>query len=51
MKRVVDEWVSGGVEHPRTDLSIFVFLKFISGVVPTINYDFTTDVDMLAGEK
>jgi ubiquitin-like-conjugating enzyme ATG3 len=44
MKKVVDDWVAQGKE-PRVDLAIFVFLKFISGVVPTINYDFTMDIE------
>ena len=45
MLKVISEWKASG--HPvRPDLSLFVFLKFISGVVPTINYDFTMDIDM-----
>jgi len=45
MLKVITEWKSNN--HPiRSDLSLFVFLKFISGVVPTINYDFTMDIDM-----
>ena len=45
MLKVINEWKTSG--HPvRPDLSLFVFLKFISGVVPTINYDFTMDIDM-----
>jgi ubiquitin-like-conjugating enzyme ATG3 len=45
MLKVISEWKAKG--HPvRPDLSLFVFLKFISGVVPTINYDFTMDIDM-----
>lgn len=44
MKKVVQDWVDQGIE-PRTDLALFVFLKFISGVVPTINYDFTMDIE------
>lgn len=45
MKRVVQDWVEQGIT-PRHDLAIFVFLKFISGVVPTINYDFTMDIEI-----
>ena len=30
----------------RHDLALFVFLKFISSIVPTIDYDFTMDIDM-----
>jgi ubiquitin-like-conjugating enzyme ATG3 len=44
MKKVVQDWVDQGIT-PRTDLAIFVFLKFISSVVPTINYDFTMDIE------
>lgn len=45
MLKVINEWKANN--HPvRSDLSLFVFLKFISGVVPTINYDFTMDIDM-----
>lgn len=45
MLKVINEWKANN--HPvRPDLCLFVFLKFISGVVPTINYDFTMDIDM-----
>lgn len=44
MKKVVQDWIEQGIE-PRHDLALFVFLKFISGVVPTINYDFTMDIE------
>jgi ubiquitin-like-conjugating enzyme ATG3 len=44
MKKVVQDWVDQGIE-PRHDLALFVFLKFISGIVPTINYDFTMDIE------
>mmetsp|Transcript_134538 Transcript_134538/g.335686 ORF Transcript_134538/g.335686 Transcript_134538/m.335686 type:complete len:324 (-) Transcript_134538:114-1085(-) len=45
MKKVVQDWVEQGIT-PRHDLAIFVFLKFISGIVPTINYDFTMDIEI-----
>jgi len=45
MKKVVQDWVEQGMA-PRHDLAIFVFLKFISGIVPTINYDFTMDIEI-----
>jgi ubiquitin-like-conjugating enzyme ATG3 len=45
MKKVIDDWVEQGLQ-PRHDLALFVFLKFISGVVPTINYDFTMDIEL-----
>ncbi|CAK0889167.1 unnamed protein product [Prorocentrum cordatum] len=45
MKKVIqDDWIEQGIT-PRHDLALFVFLKFISGVVPTINYDFTMDIE------
>lgn len=44
MKKVVADWIEQGIE-PRHDLALFVFLKFISSVVPTINYDFTMDIE------
>lgn len=44
MKKVVDDWVRQGIT-PRVDLAMFVFLKFISSVVPTVNYDFTMDIE------
>jgi len=47
MKKVVDGWVENGIEV-RSDLALFVFLKFISGVVPTINYDHTIDMELMS---
>lgn len=44
MKKVVQDWIEKGIT-PRHDLALFVFLKFISSVVPTINYDFTMDIE------
>eukprot|EP00929_Paragymnodinium_shiwhaense_P067527 TRINITY_DN33978_c0_g1_i1.p1 TRINITY_DN33978_c0_g1~~TRINITY_DN33978_c0_g1_i1.p1 ORF type:complete len:313 (-),score=66.09 TRINITY_DN33978_c0_g1_i1:188-1126(-) len=44
MLKVVKDWMEQGID-PRPDLALFVFLKFISGVVPTINYDFTMDIE------
>jgi len=44
MKKVVDDWIAEGLA-PRVDLAMFVFLKFISSIVPTINYDFTMDIE------
>eukprot|EP00922_Rhytidocystis_sp_ex-Travisia-forbesii_P063315 GHVS01094211.1.p1 GENE.GHVS01094211.1~~GHVS01094211.1.p1 ORF type:complete len:342 (+),score=56.65 GHVS01094211.1:103-1128(+) len=46
MRKVVSSWVEQGLE-PRHDLALFVLLKFISSVIPTIEYDFTMDVDMI----
>lgn len=44
MKKVIDDWIEQGLT-PRHDLALFVFLKFISSVVPTINYDFTMEIE------
>ena len=34
---------------PRTDQYLFIFLKFIQSVIPTIEYDFTMEVDAGSG--
>lgn len=31
-------------EGPSVEMYIFIFLKFVSSIIPTINYDFTMDV-------
>jgi len=41
MKRIIAQMRA----PPRPDQALFLFLKFIQSVVPTINYDFTLDVD------
>jgi|UPI000581B551 ubiquitin-like-conjugating enzyme ATG3 len=33
-----------GDEGPSVEMYIFIFLKFVSSIIPTINYDFTMDV-------
>eukprot|EP00920_Eleutheroschizon_duboscqi_P031471 GHVT01076003.1.p2 GENE.GHVT01076003.1~~GHVT01076003.1.p2 ORF type:complete len:188 (+),score=31.94 GHVT01076003.1:238-801(+) len=45
MKKVVATWQQKGMP-PRHDLCLFVLLKFISSVIPTIEYDCTMDIDM-----
>ncbi|CAD7940111.1 unnamed protein product [Amoebophrya sp. A25] len=45
MKKVIRDWMEQGLQ-PRHDLALFVFLKFISSVVPTIDYDFTMDIEL-----
>ena len=32
------------VEEPTVEMYLFIFLKFVSSIIPTINYDFTMDV-------
>jgi len=45
MKKIIDTIkLNGGT--PQVEQSLFVFLKFISSVVPTIEYDFTIDLEL-----
>jgi ubiquitin-like-conjugating enzyme ATG3 len=51
MKAIVRNLVKGsgdgdgdGDEGPSVESYIFIFLKFVSSMIPTINYDFTMDV-------
>ena len=45
MKKIIDTiTLNGGT--PQVHQSMFVFLKFISSVVPTIEYDFTMDLEL-----
>ena len=45
MKTIIDTVVANGGQ-PDVQQSMFVFLKFISSVVPTIQYDFTVDLEL-----
>jgi hypothetical protein len=45
MKRMVERLQGDGKYKVRVDLYLYLFLKFISSVVPTIDYDFTITVD------
>ena len=45
MKRIVDTLIENGIT-PRVNNALFIFLKFISTVCPTIEYDFTIDVEL-----
>ena len=45
MKRMIDQIQANGGE-PRVENSLFFFLKFISSVVPTIEHDFTIELEM-----
>lgn len=45
MKKIIDVLVSRGVE-PEVDKYLFIFLKFMASVIPTIEYDYTMDFDM-----
>ena len=52
MKRIVQNLIknstsSGQAEQddpPTVELYLFIFLKFVNSIIPTINYDFTMDV-------
>ena len=39
-----EEDKSGGSGGPSVEMYLFIFLKFVSSMIPTINYDFTMDV-------
>lgn len=45
MKKIIDTIQANG-GTPEVHQSVFIFLKFISSVVPTIEYDFTLDVEI-----
>jgi ubiquitin-like-conjugating enzyme ATG3 len=45
MKTIIDTTIANG-GTPEVIECIFVFLKFISSVVPTIQYDFTVDLEL-----
>ena len=45
MKKLIDTQMSNGVTA-QVHLSMFLFLKFIQSVVPTIEYDFTVDFEL-----
>ncbi|KAM7274060.1 hypothetical protein ACFE04_028724 [Oxalis oulophora] len=45
MKKIIDVLMSNGVE-PEVDKYLFLFLKFMASVIPTIEYDYTMDFDM-----
>ncbi|KAL3524144.1 hypothetical protein ACH5RR_016978 [Cinchona calisaya] len=45
MKKIIDVLLLRGVE-PEVDKYLFLFLKFIASVIPTIEYDYTLDFDL-----
>lgn len=45
MKKIIDVLLSRGVE-PEVDKYLFLFLKFVASVIPTIEYDYTMDFDL-----
>jgi len=44
MKKIIQRQVEAG-RTPRLDQYLFLFLKFISAVIPTIEYDYTIEMD------
>ncbi|KAF1884026.1 hypothetical protein Lal_00012986 [Lupinus albus] len=45
MKKIIDVLMSRGVE-PEVDKYLFLFLKFMASIIPTIEYDYTMDFDV-----
>ena len=46
MKAIVRNLIKNSAEDagPSVEMYLFIFLKFVSSMIPTINYDFTMDV-------
>lgn len=44
MRRII-ECLNDGGKEARTDQYMFIFLKFIQSVIPTIDYDYTMEVE------
>jgi len=44
MKKIIQRQIEGG-KAARVDQYLFIFLKFISAVIPTIEYDYTIEMD------
>jgi len=38
-------------QGPSVEMYLFIFLKFVSSIIPTINYDFTMDVTADTSKK
>ena len=46
MKRIVEHLVQAHPERPPAVTQyLFIFLKFIQSVIPTVDYDFTAEVE------
>lgn len=43
MKRIIDNITKGGKEA-RNDQYLFIFLKFVQSVIPTVDYDYTMEI-------
>ena len=44
MKRIVHNLMEMDGDEPTVEAYLFIFLKFVSSIIPTINYDFTMEV-------
>ena len=44
--KTINETIKANGGNPEVTQCLFVFLKFISSVVPTIQYDFTVDLEL-----
>lgn len=46
VKNLIKSSTTDGEEDkgPSVEMYLFIFLKFVSSMIPTINYDFTMDV-------
>ncbi|KAH9248522.1 hypothetical protein BASA81_013848 [Batrachochytrium salamandrivorans] len=45
MKKFIDKLSGGNGADAKVDQAMFVFLKFMQGLVPTVDYDFTVEVN------
>ena len=45
MKKMIDIMTANDKE-PTVDKYMFIFLKFLSSVIPTIQYDYTADIEL-----
>lgn len=45
MKKMIDIMIMNEKE-PTVENYLFIFLKFVSSVIPTIQYDYTTDIEL-----
>jgi len=45
MKKMIDVMTSND-KQPTVEDYMFIFLKFLSSVIPTIQYDYTQDVEL-----
>lgn len=44
MKKMIQNMIDNG-KQPRVDQYLFLFLKFLSAVIPNIEYDYTIEID------